>query len=105
MERLVSPGLSNLARSFGDAAHVFVPANNDRGSIKQEINDWLHRRKFGEIELPGILVLDHAMGDEQSYQGEARFVSFATLLSDPTKVDLLLTEVKEAFTEVYGELR
>jgi hypothetical protein len=105
IDRLVRPKLAELARGFGDNAHLFVPSEQDKASIEREVNDWFHRRNFGEVKLPGILVLDYSMGDERSERGEARFISFSSLVQDPNGMDTLLQSVKEAFTEVHDEMQ
>jgi hypothetical protein len=58
VEALILPKLAQLARAFGNEAHVFVPTEEDHSSIEKEFNDWINRRKLQNIELPGLLVLD-----------------------------------------------
>jgi hypothetical protein len=53
VEKLIRPKLAQLALAFGDTAHVFVPTEEDRGSIEKEFNDWTHRKGLQGIELPG----------------------------------------------------
>lgn len=99
------PKLGSLALSFGDSAHVFVPTDEDRGAIEKEFNEWIHRKGLQDIELPGILVLEHAMSDERSYRGGAAFISFAPLLQDFENADALINEVKESFKSVHDEMQ
>jgi hypothetical protein len=109
--------LGALARRFGDDAHVFVPTTADRGSIEKEFNEWLHTRsrQRGDlgIELPGLLVVQHPLGDGRSLSGDAAFISFAELL-EPTVLenplvfsltsDRLLAQVSEALQELKAEV-
>ena len=90
--RAVLPLLGNLARTFGDHAHVFIPSSEDRSPIEKEFNDWLKQRGHEPIMLPGVLVLEHAMKDDRSLHGSASFVSFAPLLD--------LMRASEAFRQV-----
>jgi hypothetical protein len=104
LEKKIRSKLALLARSFGDSAHVFVPNRDERGSIEREFNDWIHRRGLQGIELPGLLILEYAMGDERSYRGYARFISFSSLLEDSDRIDSLLEEVKQSFARVSSEM-
>jgi hypothetical protein len=104
VERSIRQKLGNLALSFGDDAHVFVPSKEARASIEKEFNDWLHKRGLQGIELPGILVLQHSMDDPRSLSGDAAFISFSELLSNPKKADALLDQVSKALSELKDEL-
>lgn len=103
-ERRIKPKLADLAMSFGDAAHVFVPSENERSSIEREFNDWLHRAGLGEIRLPGILILRHAMADERSLGEEGIFISFADVLAGKQDAEAMLSEVKSALSKVSAEI-
>jgi hypothetical protein len=105
LERAIRAKLGRLALSFGDNAHVFVPAKEERASIEKEFNDWLRRRGLQGIELPGILVLQHAMDDSRSLSSDAAFISFAELLRNPKKADELLERVSSALKELKDELQ
>lgn len=105
LERRIRAKLASLAQSFGDDAHVFVPSEEDRSSIQKEFNDWLHRRGMQGIELPGILVLDHAMDDERSLRGSAAFISFAPMIEHPGQINPLIDEVKQAFVKLRNEMQ
>jgi hypothetical protein len=105
LEKLIRPKLARLAHSFGDLAHVFVPAEEERGAIEKEFNEWIHHKGLQGIILPGLLVLEYPMADERSYQGSATFISFSPLLKDPRLADSLLEEVKRSFKRVSDEMQ
>jgi hypothetical protein len=105
LESLLRPKLAQLALAVGDAAHVFVPAEEQRASIEKEFNGWIRRRGLQGIVLPGILVLDHGMSDERSQSGSATYISFSMLLTQPQCTDALLDRVKDAFTKVHDEMK
>lgn len=99
------PKLAQLARSLGDDAHVFVPTDEDRGSIEKEFNDFLHRDGLRGIKLPGMLVLDRPLGDERSGNGCAKFISFEPLLKDTGKVDSFIEQLKRELLTVKYEMK
>jgi hypothetical protein len=105
VEQRIRPKLAQLALGFGDAAHVFVPTDEDRGSIEKEFNDWISRRGLQGMELPGILVLDRMMNDERAYRGSAIFISLSSLINEPWDADRLLGKVKEAIQGVSSEMK
>jgi len=105
LERLIRPKLALLARSFGDSVHLFVPAEEDRGAIEKEFNDWMHRKGLHGIEFPGILILTRSMNDEKSYDGSAIFISLSSLLEREEDADALLGEVQLACQKVADEIR
>ena len=104
LEAQIRPKLGELALSFGDAAHVFVPSEAERGTIEKEFNNWIQRRGLHGILLPGILVLDHAMADERSLHGCSAYISFDPLLKNPAMTDALLADVKQAFQDVSAKM-
>ena len=93
IERAIRPMLGNLALSFGDDAHVYVPAEESRGRIAREFNDWLRRDGLQGIKLPGMLILEYEMNDPRSTAGDAVFISFSDLLDRPETADDLLEKV------------
>lgn len=105
VELLVRPKLAQLARRFGDAVHLFVPTEEDRGSIEKEFNDWMHRKGLHDIKLPGILILDRSMNDEKSYEGSAIFISLSSLLEGRGNADALLGEVQQACQKIVDEIK
>lgn len=105
LERQIRPKLGGLAMSFGDDAHVFVPSEDQRESISREFSNWIARRGLNGIELPGVLVLEHAMGDERSYEGSAAFISFAPLLEHPDRTDAVLDELRQALIALRDEIQ
>jgi hypothetical protein len=105
LEKQIRPKLGSLAMSFGDDAHVFVPSEDQREAIAREFNDWIARRGLDTIELPGVLVLEHAMGDERSYDGTAAFISFAKLLEHPEQTDAVLDELRKSLAALKSEMQ
>jgi hypothetical protein len=105
LERSIRAKLGKLALSFGNDAHVFVPSKEARASIEKEFNDWIHRRGLQGIKLPGILVLQYSMDDPRSLSSDAVFISFSELLANPTEVDALLEQVRDALKQLKDELQ
>ena len=104
VERAIRSKLGKLALSFGDDAHIFVPSPEAKASIEKEFNEWLLQRGLEGIELPGVLVLQHPMDDERSLKGEAVFISFSELLTNPKIADALLERVGSAFEDLKEQL-
>lgn len=90
LESRIRKRLGELAMSHGDRAHVFVPTKDARASIEKEFNEWLHKQGLEGVRLPGILVLQHPMGDPRAPSSSAVFVSFAELLEPKDKREPLL---------------
>jgi hypothetical protein len=105
LERQIRPKLGGLAMSFGDDAHVFVPSEDQRESISREFTKWIAQRGLNGIELPGVLVLEYAMGDERSNEGSAAFISFAPLLEHPERTDAILDKLQQAFIALRDEIQ
>jgi hypothetical protein len=105
VERAIRKKLGQLALSFGDDVHVFVPSEETRASIEREFNDWLQRRGLQGIELPGVLVLEHSMNDPRSLNSKAVFVSFSELINFPNKTDELLDRTRLALEELKNQLQ